>query len=237
MRIVIVEGSAVLRAGLETVLTRMGHQVAAVVPGSAALPALIRLHRPDAVLADLRRHDTQTVVTALLAARSQQPSLAVLVHTPVPRPVAVRRLFAAGTGGLAVMPSEDVIEAAALGAALTRVAAGGSLVDPRMAGLDLAALSARERDVLRLMALGHTNGAIAEELCVSAGTVEKRAAAVFSKLGVPSGGGTNRRVLAVLRFLSASPSAGAPAAPAPLPAPLPVPIPVPVPVPLPVRAA
>ncbi|MFD1832118.1 response regulator transcription factor [Streptomyces desertarenae] len=112
--------------------------------------------------------------------------------------------------------------------ALERIAAGATIADPRAVGVltvacgphpgdsawsdpGLASLSPRERDVLRLMTLGRTNSAIAGDLCVSPGTVEKRVAAIFTKLGLNGGDGENRRVLSVLRLLSAQGQGAVPA--------------------------
>ncbi|MFH7599313.1 response regulator transcription factor [Streptomyces racemochromogenes] len=231
MRIVIVEGSAVLRAGLAQVLDGGGRQVAAAVPGGAALPALVRRHRPDAVVVNAGRPGGGDLVGAVVAARRELPSTAALLYSTAPEPALAARLFADGTRGAGFVLQEHVTEPEFLFDALERVTAGEPVVDPRVVGVlaplfrpagpaagdDLASLSGRERDVLRLMALGRTNSAIADELCVSAGTVEKRAAAVFGKLGLPADDRDNRRVLAVLRYLAARPT-GTPA-PAPVPVP------------------
>ncbi|WKX69493.1 response regulator transcription factor [Streptomyces sp. XD-27] len=225
MRIVIAEASTVLRAGLAQVLDGGGHRVAAAAPGTAELPALVARHRPDAVVVGVRPagpfggdHSVEDVLTA----RRTRPGTAALLYSAAPEPGLAARLFACGRERTGLVLRDHITESEALFAALGRIAAGGSVVDPRAvapgdvgapapppdpagpaARADLAALSARELDVLRLMAQGRTNSAIADELCVSAGTVEKRAAAVFGKLGLPGGDRDNRRVLAVLRFLDA----------------------------------
>ncbi|MEU5713230.1 MULTISPECIES: response regulator transcription factor [Streptomyces] len=247
MRILIADGSAVLRAGLAQVLRDGGHEVAAVLAGPSALPAAAVRCRPDAVLAGLRPADADAVVDAVLEAGRALPGLASLLHCAAPTPALAARLFGARRSGTALLLHDQVVEAEVLLPTLERIAAGGTVADPRATGVLAAAfpaapnagagagptvwddpglseLSPRERDVLRLMALGRTNSAIATDLCVSPGTVEKRVAAVFTKLGLNGGDGENRRVLAVLRLLSAEdpatmappPPTRAPAEPVPL---------------------
>jgi DNA-binding NarL/FixJ family response regulator len=223
MRIVIADGSAVLRAGLAQVVRDGGHEVAAVLPGVAALPAVAARYRPDAVLAGVRQPGADAVVDAVLEAGRAVPGLAALLYCAAPAPTLAARLFGARRPGTGFLLQEQVIEAEVLLPALERIAAGATVADPRAVGVltvafgppppgaadsawsdsGLCSLSLRERDVLRLMTLGRTNSAIAADLCVSPGTVEKRVAAIFTKLGLNGGDGENRRILAVLRLLSA----------------------------------
>ncbi|WP_435612841.1 LuxR C-terminal-related transcriptional regulator [Streptomyces sp. bgisy159] len=225
MRIVIVDGSSVLRAGLAQTLRDGGHEVAAVLADAAALPAAAARCRPDAVLAGARQPGGDAVVDAVLAAGRELPGLAALLYCAAPAPALAARLFGARRPGTALLLLDQAVEAEVLLPALERVAAGGTVADPGAVGVlgaafgprasgtgeaersdpALGSLSPRERDVLRLMALGRTNSAIADDLCVSPGTVEKRVAAIFAKLGLNGGDGENRRVLAVLRLLSARP--------------------------------
>ncbi|WP_328318533.1 response regulator transcription factor [Streptomyces sp. NBC_00388] len=222
MRIVIAEGSAVLRAGLAHVLAERGHQVEAV-GDAGALGALAGTHRPDVLIANaaLPSARTDDGIRAVLAAGHRWPRGGLLVYSESPEPRYAARLFA-GSGtrsGVGYLLQERIHDARLLLEAVAGVAAGGTVVDPRIVGSlatgdtaggtggELGVLSGRELEVLELMAQGRTNSAIAQQLNVSPGTVEKRAAAVFGKLGIPCTGHDNRRVLAVLRYLGAQPGA------------------------------
>ncbi|MFE2373279.1 DNA-binding response regulator [Streptomyces sp. NPDC059398] len=219
MRIVIAEGSAVLRAGLAQVLADRGHQVEAV-GDAGGLSALAGPYRPDVLVANaaLPSARTDDGIRAVLAAGHRWPLGGLLVYSAAPEPGCAARLFA-GSGsraGVGYLLLDRVHDAGFLLETVARVAAGATVVDPRIVGSlaagdtaqdELGALSRRELEVLELMAQGRTNSAIAQRLNVSPGTVEKRAAAVFGKLGIPCTGHDNRRVLAVLRYLAARPGA------------------------------
>ncbi|QES50115.1 DNA-binding response regulator [Streptomyces venezuelae] len=219
MRLVIAEGSAILRAGLAHVLGDRGHELAAAVHDARVLPALVDAHRPDVLIANVRLAPTwdDEGVGAALAARGAHPGTAVLLFSSAPEPQHVARLFAGDGSGLGYLLQDRMTDTEELVGALSQVAGGGTVVDPRMVGAlaagagarpdggaatGLGLLSERELEVLTLMAQGRTNSAIAERLIVSAGTVEKRVAAVFDKLNIPGSPGDNRRVLAVLRYLT-----------------------------------
>lgn len=207
MRLLLAESSPVLRAGLAHVLGDLGHQVAAV-RDTGALAALADAHRPDVLLvgtAAAPGPDGDAVRDAL-AVRRRRPGTGVLLWSRAPEPGTTAALLEAGGPGLGHQLEAHLTDVNRLVAALTRVGAGGTALDPAAAGsaaAGLAVLSDRESEVLALMAQGRTNTAIAVRLCVSEGTVEKRVAAVFGKLGVPGDSGDNRRVLAVLRYLDA----------------------------------
>ncbi|MFG2298726.1 LuxR C-terminal-related transcriptional regulator [Streptomyces sp. NPDC048603] len=222
MRLVIAEGSAILRAGLAHVLGDRGHELVAAVHDARVLPALIDTHRPDVLISNVRLAPAwnDEGVGAALAARGSHPGTGVLLFSAAPEPQHVARLFGDDGAGLGYLLQDRMTDADEVVGALSQVATGGTVVDPRMVGAlaarasghgpaeeaapdALASLSEREREVLSLMAQGRTNSAIAERLIVSAGTVEKRVAAVFDKLGIPGSPGDNRRVLAVLRYLAA----------------------------------
>jgi DNA-binding NarL/FixJ family response regulator len=219
MRLVIAEGSAILRAGLAHVLGEHGHQLAAVVHDARVLPTLVATHRPDVLVTNVRLAPTWTDegVGVALDARRRRPGIGVLLFSATPEPQHVARLFAGDGSGLGYLIQDRMTDARELLDALTQVAAGGTVVDPRMVGQlaagtvrgrgadgggELDVLSEREREVLGLMAQGRTNSAIAERLIVSRGTVEKRVASVFDKLGIPGSPDDNRRVLAVLKYLT-----------------------------------
>ncbi len=217
MRLVIAEGSAVLRAGLAHVLGERGHQPAAAVHDARVLPALVAAHRPDVLVANVRLAPTWTDegVAAALDVRRRHPGTGVLLFSAHPEPRHVARLFAGDGAGLGYLIQDRMTDAEELLDALGHVGAGGTVVDPRVVGslaagtvhgIDhagrLGSLSERELEVLSLMAQGRTNSAIADRLIVSRGTVEKRVASVFEKLDIPGSPSDNRRVLAVLRYLT-----------------------------------
>ncbi|QMU77959.1 response regulator transcription factor [Streptacidiphilus sp. PB12-B1b] len=217
MRLVVAEGSAVLRSGLAQVLDGQGHQVVAAVPHARQLPELVAAHRPDVLLlnAVLAPARPDGGLRAALAAVRLAPGTGVLMFAAAPRIRDAAALFAGADNGAGYVLQERVSDTAELLDSLARVAAGQTVLDPSVAGALAPATSPRERHdtlggltpaeagVLGLMAQGCSNQAIAEQLRVSEGTVEKRIATVYTKLGIAADGGRhNRRVLAVLRFLA-----------------------------------
>ncbi len=219
MRLLLAEGSAILRAGLAHVLADQGHQLVASVHDAGALAALIAAHRPDALIANVRLEPGRPDegLEAALDARRRQPGLRALVFAAEPEPQHVARLFAGDVTGLGYLIQDRMTDAGELLDSLTRISLGATVVDPRMIGALAAGtafrpharhidgfetLSERELQVLSLMAQGRTNASIAERLVISPGTVEKRVAAVFDKLDIPGSPSDNRRVLAVLRYLA-----------------------------------
>jgi len=122
------------------------------------------------------------------------------------------RLLAGSAAGVGYLLKDRVADVAEFAAALARVAAGGTALDPEVVSqlvrssshlAGLATLTAREREVLALMAEGRSNAGIAAALIISAGAVEKHVASIFAKLGLPVSEADNRRVLAVLRYVGA----------------------------------
>ena len=216
MRIVIAEDSAVLRAGLCEILKASGHEVAAAVGDADALCAAVEAHNPDVAVVDVRMPPTHTDdgLRAAVALRREHPGLGVLVFSQyVETRYAAELLGAASPGGAAgvgYLLKDRVADVDEFIDALARVAAGGTALDPevvtqllrtspRVSALD--ALTAREREVLTLMAEGRSNGAIADLLVVSQRAVEKHIGNIFNKLGLPPSDTDHRRVLAVLRYL------------------------------------
>jgi DNA-binding NarL/FixJ family response regulator len=216
MRIVIAEDSAVLRAGLCEILKDSGHEVAAAVGDADALCAAVEAHNPDVAVVDVRMPPTHTDdgLRAAVALRREHPGLGVLVFSQyVETRYAAELLGAASPGGAAgvgYLLKDRVADVDEFIDALARVAAGGTALDPevvtqllrtspRVSALD--ALTAREREVLTLMAEGRSNGAIADLLVVSQRAVEKHIGNIFNKLGLPPSDTDHRRVLAVLRYL------------------------------------
>jgi DNA-binding NarL/FixJ family response regulator len=212
MRVVIAEDSAVLREGLVALLADRGHQVCAAVADADALRAAVAEHRPEVAVVDIRLPPTHTDegLRAAIDIRRQHPGTGVLVFSQYVEAGYAARLLEGGAAGVGYLLKDRVAKLAEFTDALTRVAEGGTALDPEVVtqlagagrrGDDLTSLTPREREVLSLMAEGRSNAAIAGALVVSAGAVEKHVASIFGKLGLPPSEDDNRRVLAVLRYL------------------------------------
>jgi DNA-binding NarL/FixJ family response regulator len=219
VRIVIAEDSAVVRAGLAEVLADRGHQVLAAVGDGASLLQAIEAHRPDVAVVDVRMPPgfTNEGLRAAIAIRRTHPGTGVLVFSQYIETRYAADLLGAGPGGGAAgvgyLLKDRVADVDEFIDALARVATGGTALDPEVVSqligasrraVGLAALTARERDVLALMAEGRSNGAIAGILVISERSVEKHVANIFTKLNLAPSEADNRRVLAVLRYLAAS---------------------------------
>ena len=213
VRVVIAEDSALFRAGLAWLIEDHGHQVCAAVGDGDALLAAVSEHQPDVVVADIRMPPTHTDegLRAALEIRRQYPRTGVLVLSQYIETKYTARLLEGNAVGAGYLLKERVADVAEFADALERVAAGGTALDPEVVGQllrasrradGLAALTARERHVLALMAEGRSNAGLAGALVVSGGTVEKHVTSIFDKLGLPPDEADNRRVLAVLRYLS-----------------------------------
>ncbi|SHH11305.1 response regulator [Streptoalloteichus hindustanus] len=212
MRIVIAEDSVVLRDGLVELLTRRGHEVAASVSDGDALREAVAEHRPDVVVVDVRMPPTHTDegLRAAIALRAEHPGLGVLVFSQYVETRYAAELLSARSEGVGYLLKDRVADVRDFVDALTRIAAGETVLDPEVVTRLLRAsarsstvetLTARERDVLALMAEGRSNAAIARELSLSGGSVEKHVTNIFAKLGLPPSEDDHRRVLAVLRYL------------------------------------
>ena len=219
MRVVIAEDAALLREGLRRLLEDRGHEVVATVDEPVALVAAVAAHGPDAAIVDVRMPPTFTDegLRAAIELRRDHPATGVLVFSQYIETRYATRLLAAGAAGVGYLLKDRVADVAEFADALDRVAAGGTALDPEVVSQllrarlgdrrpgrgtsGLGSLTAREREVLSLMAEGRSNAGIAAELVVSPGAVEKHVAGIFAKLGLPPSDGDNRRVLAVLRYL------------------------------------
>ncbi|HEX9342658.1 MAG TPA: response regulator transcription factor [Actinomycetota bacterium] len=213
MRVVIAEDAAILREGLAALLTDRGHEVCAAVADAEALRGAVASHRPDVAIVDIRMPPTHTDegLRAAIELRREHPGTGVLVFSQYIEAGYATRLLATGSAGVGYLLKERVAKVAEFTDALTRVAAGGTALDPEVVTQlarasrradDLAALTPREREVLSLMAEGRSNAAIATTLVIGAGAVEKHVAGIFAKLGMPPSEDDNRRVLAVLAYLN-----------------------------------
>jgi len=216
MRVVIAEDSAVVRAGLVEILADRGHDVVAAVGDADALRAAVAEHHPDVTVVDVRMPPgyTDEGVRAAIAIRRDHPGVGVLVFSQYIETRYAADLLGAASGGGAAgvgyLLKDRVADVREFVDALSRVAAGGTALDPevvtQLLGASrrtdgLTALTARERDVLALMAEGRSNGAIAGILVVTERAVEKHISNIFSKLGLAPSDADHRRVLAVLRYL------------------------------------
>ncbi len=186
-------------------------QVRAAVADAEALLAAVIEHPPDAVIADIRMPPTHTDegLRAALTIRHDFPSTGVLLFSQYIETRYTARLLESGAGGVGYLLKDRVGNVANFVSALERVATGGTALDPevisqllRKPDPGLASLTPRERGVLGLMAEGRSNSGIAGKLVLSEGAVEKHIASIFGKLSLDPEPADNRRVLAVLRYLS-----------------------------------
>jgi DNA-binding NarL/FixJ family response regulator len=214
MRVVIAEDAALFREGLARLITDRGHEVVAAVGDADALLEAVAAHDPDVAVADIRMPPTHTDegLRAAIDLRRDHPGTGVLVLSQYVETRYAARLLEGNAAGVGYLLKDRVADVAEFADALTRVAAGGTALDPEVVSQlvrvsrhaqGVATLTARERDVLSLMAEGRSNAGIAAALVVSAGVVEKHVASIFGKLGLPPSEADNRRVLAVLRYLGA----------------------------------
>lgn len=218
VRVVIAEDSVLLREGLTRLLTDRGHEVVAGVgDGEALLKTVADLAGagtpPDVVVADVRMPPTHTDegVRAALRLRRDHPGIGVLVLSQYVEEQYATELLAGSTRGIGYLLKDRVAEVREFVDAVVRVARGGTALDPEVVAQllgrsrkqdALAHLTPREREVLGLMAEGRTNSAIARQLVVSDGAVEKHVSNIFQKLGLAPSDGDHRRVLAVLTHLN-----------------------------------
>jgi DNA-binding NarL/FixJ family response regulator len=213
MRIVIAEDAAVIRAGLTEILSDRGHEIVAAVGDPGALLAAVATYRPDAAIVDVRMppDHTDEGLRAAITIRRAHPGVGILVFSQYVETRYAADLLSMRSGGVGYLLKDRVANVAEFDDAITRVAAGGTALDPEVVtGLlsatrhvaALAVLTPREHDVLALMAEGRSNSAIAERFFVSERAVEKHISNIFSKLGLPPSDSDHRRVLAVLAFLN-----------------------------------
>ena len=218
LRVVIAEDNYLVREGLRRLLEDSGEiSVLACVGTATELLDAVRRLGPDAVLTDIRMPPTHQMegIEAAHAIRAAHPSTGVVVLSQHSEESYALALFESGSAGLGYLLKDRIGDLEDLVHALREVCAGGSVVDPQIVDAlvrrrsrgtssPLAALSPRELDVLREMALGRTNAGIEQALFLSGSTVEKHVNAIFTKLALPEAG-VHRRVAAVLAFLEDAP--------------------------------
>lgn len=212
MRIVIAEDDSLLREGLALLLKAEGLDVVATVANAPDFLAAVDEHGPDLAIVDVRMPPTNTDegIVAAVEARRRQPGLAVLVLSAYVEQAFATELFTTGGSGLGYLLKERVGRVEEFLDVLRRVAGGGTAIDPEVVAQlmvrpdnRLERLSARERDVLALMAEGLGNSAIAARLVVTDGAVHKHIRSIFAKLDLAPTDSADRRVTAVLRYLKA----------------------------------
>jgi DNA-binding NarL/FixJ family response regulator len=212
MRIVIADDDVLLREGLDRLLGEAGLEVVGKVGTAEELLRKVELTRPDVVIVDVRMPPTHTDegLRAAQALREAHPQLGVLVLSHHVESRYAMQLIEDHPSGVGYLLKERVSDVAVLTDALGRLRDGECVIDPtivqrlvRRASDDgpLADLTAREREVLSLMAEGRTNRAIGEHLFLSPKTVEAHIKHIFDKLGLHESPDDHRRVLAVVAFL------------------------------------
>jgi DNA-binding NarL/FixJ family response regulator len=211
LRVVLADDSVLLREGLVRLLGEADCEVVAAVGDAPGLLAAVTEHRPDVAVVDVRMPPTMTDdgLRAAVAARAAQPELGVLMLSAYVELSYADSLLSDARGGVGYLLKDRVTSLDRLSDALRTIAAGGTVLDPEVVAQllvtrradPLAALTPREREVLSLMAEGRSNAAIAKQLVVSDGAVEKHISNIFAKINLPDLGSDNRRVLAVLAWL------------------------------------
>ena len=213
MRVVVAEDLYLLRDGLVRLLEAHGLEIAAAVADAPGLLTALLGERPDVAIVDVRLPPTFTDdgLRAAIEARRAVPGMPVLVLSQYVEQLYARELLADKAGGVGYLLKDRVFNDDQFVDAVRAVAAGGTVMDPevvtkllgRQARQEtLARLSAREREVLELMAEGRSNSAIAQRLFVSEKAVSKHSTSIFAKLDLPPSDDDNRRVLAVLAYLN-----------------------------------
>jgi DNA-binding NarL/FixJ family response regulator len=212
-RVALAEDDVLLREGLASLLERSGFAVVGQGGDAAELIALVREHRPDLVVVDIRMppgHSTEGLDAARVI-RQEFPQTAVMILSAHVEVEQAMDLLASGQRSGYLLKSR-VTNVADFIETLQRVVRGGSVVDPalvqelvaaRRADDPLDVLSPREREVLALMAEGRSNSGISRQLWVTEGTVQKHVHSILLKLQLPEADEVHRRVLAVLAFLDA----------------------------------
>jgi DNA-binding NarL/FixJ family response regulator len=209
--VVLAEDEILLREGLASLLERSGFEVVGQSGDPSGLLALVREHRPDLAIIDIRMPPTHTHegLDAARVIREEFPETAVLVLSAHVQVEQATDLLASGEGSGYLLKSR-VTDVEDFVGTLQRLVRGGSVVDPSLVKELIAArhqddpldeLTAREREVLSLMAEGRSNAGIAHQLWVTEGTVEKHVHSILMKLPLPETEDDHRRVLAVLTFL------------------------------------
>lgn len=217
MRVVIADDSVLIREGLARLLADAGTQVVGQASNAAALLGLVRQHAPHVAIVDIRMPPsfTDEGIKAAWEIRASYPSVGVLVLSQYLSTTYALKLVSRGTEALGYLVKDRVTRVAEISDAIQRIAAGETVIDPevvaRLVGRPrkaspVARLTAREREVLALVAEGRSNKAVCERLSVSQKTLATHISNIFTKLDLPPAEDDHRRVLAVLEYLRAGES-------------------------------
>jgi DNA-binding NarL/FixJ family response regulator len=210
LRVVVADDSLLLREGLVRVLVEAGLEVVGSYGDGDSLLADLPTLQPDLAVLDVRMPPTfrDEGVRTAIQARAIKPALGILLLSQYVEVVYAQELLSSGDGGIGYLLKDRVASLEELQDAIARIAAGGTVLDPEVVAQligrrhdPLETLTPREREVLTLMANGRTNSAIAAELVIGVGAVEKNVTSIFQKLGLDDSGTDHRRVLAVLSWL------------------------------------
>jgi DNA-binding NarL/FixJ family response regulator len=212
VRVVVAEDTMLTREGIVRLLEEAGIDVVAQAEEPATLIRQVRLERPDAAIVDIRMPPTHTDegLVATQQIRAEHPDIGVLVLSHYVEPEYAIRLLEEHPERIGYLLKERVFDVAILVDALRRIGDGETVVDPTIVARlvdrrrrhdPLAELTAREREVLGLVAEGLANRAIAARLFVTERTVEAHVKQIFMKLGLAVNVDSHRRVLAVLAYL------------------------------------
>jgi serine/threonine-protein kinase PknK len=212
-RAVVADDDVLLREGVASLLERSGFEVVGQAGNGPELLAVVRTTRPEVAIVDIRMPPTFSTegLDAARVIRAELPDTAIVVLSAHVEVDEAMELLASGER-LGYLLKSRVTDVARFIDTVERIASGGSIVDPslvqelvraRRRRDPLDVLSAREREVLALMAEGRSNAGIAGEIFVAEGTVEKHVRSILTKLDLPETESGHRRVLAVLRFLEA----------------------------------
>jgi DNA-binding NarL/FixJ family response regulator len=214
MRTVIAEDNPLMRDGIAALLTDLDIPVVATTATAEDLHAAVAAHRPDVAIIDVRMPPTFTDegLRAALAIRHSHPDTAVLVFSQWVETTYARRLLHDSPTRVGYLLKDRIVSTDEFVDALRRVAAGGTALDPEVIRQllttprpdpGLERLTAREREILALLAEGRSNAAIAGRLHLAGRSVEKHVTSIFTKLDLAPATTDHRRVLAVLRYLDA----------------------------------
>jgi DNA-binding NarL/FixJ family response regulator len=214
MRVVVADDSVLMREGIVRLLSESGFEVVGQAGDADDLKRKVRAHKPDVAVIDIRMPPTNTDdgLRAALELREELPDTGVMVLSQYVEEGYAVDLLSEGGEGVGYLLKDRVADVKLFVDAVSRVADGGSALDPEVVAHmlkrkrsddPLDELTPREREVLGLMAEGRSNRAVAEVLVVTERAVEKHVTSIFGKLRLTASPEDHRRVLAVLTYLRA----------------------------------
>ncbi|WP_243841859.1 MULTISPECIES: response regulator transcription factor [unclassified Salinibacterium] len=204
------DDSVLLREGLVRVLEEAGHEVVGAYGDAVELLAHVNDLAPELAVLDVRMPPTyrDEGVRAAIRLRTERPGMGILLLSQYVEVAYAQELLGSGGGGVGYLLKDRVASLDELTDAVDRIASGGTVLDPEVVAQligrrndPLSSLTPREREVLQLMAEGRSNAAIAKDLFIGVGAVEKNVTSIFTKLGLEDSGTDHRRVLAVIAWL------------------------------------